>query len=156
MRRKILPYDPKLKELARKLRQNMTLGEVLLWNELKDKQMLGLDFDRQKPIDRYIVDFYCKDLMLALEVDGGSHGFEEVYHNDVVRQQRLESLGVRFLRFSEHEVKKNMQNVLRTIENWVERNWPENGKFPGRKEPTHNPSGEGNSAHTSIRKNSTI
>ena len=63
MRRKISPYNPKLKPLAKALRKNMTFSEVLLWNELKQKKMLGHDFDRQRPIDNYIVDFYCKDLM---------------------------------------------------------------------------------------------
>lgn len=51
----------------------MTFSEVLLWNELKQKKMLEMDFDRQRPVINYIVDFYCKDLMLAIEVDGGSH-----------------------------------------------------------------------------------
>ncbi len=119
MRRKILPYNPKLKSLAKALRQNMTFSEVLLWNELKQKKMLGYDFDRQRPIDNYIVDFYCKDLMLAIEVDGISHDFEEVRDNDEIRQKRLESLGVRFLRFDDREIKNDMANVLRTIEYWV-------------------------------------
>jgi Protein of unknown function (DUF559) len=71
-RREIIGYERYLKELARKLRQNMTLGEVLLWQRLKRKQMRGYDFDRQRPIDRYIVDFYCKDLKLAIEINGSS------------------------------------------------------------------------------------
>ena len=124
MPRKIIPYNPKLKELAKKLRKNMTLGEVLLWNELKQKKILGFDFDRQKPIDNYIVDFYCKDLQLAIEVDGDSHNFEEVYEKDVVRQQKLESLGVQFLRFDDIETKRDMNNVLRTIEVWITKNSP--------------------------------
>ena len=73
MRRKIIPYNPKLKEYARKLRKNSTFTEIMLWNYLKGKQMKGFDFDRQRPIDKYIVDFYCKDLQLAIEVDGESH-----------------------------------------------------------------------------------
>jgi len=119
MRRKILPYNPKLKPLAKALRQNMTFSEVLLWNELKQKKMLEYDFDRQRPIDNYIVDFYCKDLMLAIEVDGISHDFEEVRDNDEIRQKRLEDLGVNFLRFDDREVKRDMANVLRTIEYWI-------------------------------------
>ncbi len=59
-KRKIIPYNPELKDLASQLRKNMTLSEVLLWIELKNKQMLGYDFDRQIPIGDYIVDFYCK------------------------------------------------------------------------------------------------
>ena len=72
-RRKIIPYNPKLKEFARKLRNDSTFSEILLWSYLKKKQMRGFDFDRQKPIDSYIVDFYSKDLMLAIEIDGESH-----------------------------------------------------------------------------------
>lgn len=63
-----LPYNPRLKEIARKLRQTMTKPEILLWQCLKGKQMQGYDFDRQRPIDEYIVDFYCKQLKLAIEI----------------------------------------------------------------------------------------
>ena len=113
---KIIPYNPKLKELARKLRQDMTLGEVLLWNELKADKFWGFDFDRQRCIDEYIVDFYCKDLMLAIEVDGMTHNFEGAFEKDEIRQQRLETLGVRFIRFTESEVKYDMLNVIRSLE----------------------------------------
>ncbi|WP_192820149.1 endonuclease domain-containing protein [Rufibacter sp. LB8] len=118
MRRTIIPYKPYLKELAKKLRQNSTLAEILLWDVLKNKGVLGLDFDRQKPLDSYIVDFYCKELQLAIEIDGDSHDY--TFEEDELRQQRLESLGVRLLRFTDEEVKQDMGNVLRTIEIWVE------------------------------------
>ncbi len=117
MQRKILPYNPILKELAKQLRKNMTFSEVLLWNELKNKKLLKMDFDRQRPILNYIVDFYCKDLMLAIEIDGDSH--KEKYEQDRKRQKELEDVGVRFLRFDDLEVKKDMDNVLREIENWI-------------------------------------
>ncbi|MDP9078279.1 MAG: endonuclease domain-containing protein [Bacteroidota bacterium] len=94
----------------------MTFGEVLLWNELKEDKLRGFDFDRQRCIDNYIVDFYCKDLRLAIEIDGMYHNHEEVVIKDNVRQQKLESLGVRFLRFSEAEMKTDMENVIRVIE----------------------------------------
>jgi very-short-patch-repair endonuclease len=113
----------------------MTLSEVLLWNELKQKKMLGYDFDRQRPIDEYIVDFYCKELFLAIEVDGDSHDTDEAQHKDQIRQKRLESLGVSFLRFENLEVKRNMNNVLKEIESWIENN-----------QPTPNPSKEGNNS----------
>ncbi len=122
VRRKIIPYNPKLKPLARALRKNMTFAEVLLWNELKQKKMLGYDFDRQRPIDNFIVDFYCKDLMLAIEIDGISHDYEEVLARDEKRQKILENLGVRFLRFDDREVRNDMPNVLRTISYWIEKN----------------------------------
>ncbi|MFZ4706675.1 MAG: endonuclease domain-containing protein [Bacteroidales bacterium] len=118
MKRKILPYKPYLKPIANKLRKQMTLSEVLLWNTLKQKKMLGMDFDRQRPILNYIVDFYCKDLMLAIEVDGSSH--DNKWEKDQFRQQELEQAGVRFLRFTDYEVKKDIQGVLRVIEDWVE------------------------------------
>jgi very-short-patch-repair endonuclease len=76
MSNKIIPYNPNLKALAKKLRQNMTLSEVLLWNELSGKKMHGFDFDRQRPIDIFIVDFYCKELNLAIEIDGDSHDIQ--------------------------------------------------------------------------------
>lgn len=133
MRRKIIPYNPKLKILAKKLRKNMTLSEVLLWQELKSKQMLGYDFDRQRPVDNYIVDFYCKDLMLAIEIDGDSHTYEDVSINDEIRQRRLESLGVRFLRYDDIDIKQNMGFVLNDIYAWIKEN----------EEPTPNPSEEG-------------
>jgi very-short-patch-repair endonuclease len=118
--REIIGYERYLKELARKLRQNMTLGEVLLWQRLKRKQIRGYDFDRQRPIDRYIVDFYCKDLKLAIEIDGSSHDGEEAKINDGIRQERLESLGVRFLRFTNADVKQNMEMVVGSIELWID------------------------------------
>jgi very-short-patch-repair endonuclease len=119
-RREIIGYERYLKELARKLRQNMTLGEVLLWQRLKRKQMRGYDFDRQRPIDRYIVDFYCKDLKLAIEIDGSSHDGEAAKVNDDIRQERLESLCVRFLRFTDTDVKRNMEMVVDSIELWID------------------------------------
>ena len=82
-RRKILPYHPKLKVLAQQLRHNMTPAELRLWNHFKEKQMGGYDFDRQHPIAEYIVDFYCKDIMLAIEIDGWSYENATRYQYDV-------------------------------------------------------------------------
>lgn len=119
MAKKIIPYNPALKALARKLRKNMTDGELLLWNELKNDKLLGFDFDRQRFIDNYIVDFYCKDLMLAIEIDGMSPNNEEAFAKDEIRQQKLEGFGIQFLRFTESEMKNDMLNVLRTLESKV-------------------------------------
>ena len=120
MKRQIIPYNPKLKQLARDLRNNSTLSEVLLWKQLKGKQMMGYDFHRQKPLDEYIVDFFCNELMLAIEIDGDSHRDEDVYKNDIKRQHRLETLGISFLRFTDIQVKTNMRNVVDTIAGWIE------------------------------------
>ncbi|MBW3546363.1 MAG: endonuclease domain-containing protein [Bacteroidetes bacterium] len=107
--------------LASKLRKDMTFSEVLLWNELKQRKMLGYDFDRQKPLDNFIVDFFCKELNLVIEIDGDSHNHEEAYKADLIRQTKLEAYGLHFLRFDDMEVKSDMKNVLRTIEIWIER-----------------------------------
>lgn len=106
----------------------MTFSEVLLWNELKSKKMLGFDFDRQRPINNFIVDFYCKELNLALEIDGDTHFFRD--DSDEERQSILEKLGVHFLRFDDLEVKRNMNNVLRVIINWIEKNKPVPDSLP--------------------------
>ncbi|MBN2165152.1 MAG: DUF559 domain-containing protein [Marinilabiliaceae bacterium] len=98
---KIIPYNPKLKELARKLRNNSTKSEIILWGYLKGKQMYGYDFHRQKPIKDYIVDFFCKDLMLAIELDGYSHTLDEVFEKDEVKDQNLNELGITVLRFND-------------------------------------------------------
>lgn len=117
MKRKILPYNPALKEKARQLRNNSTFTEIMMWNYLKNKQLKGYDFHRQKPIDEFIVDFFCSELMLAIEVDGESHYGNEVY--DLQRQNRLEQLGVSFLRFDDMEVRHNLDVVLKRIEEWI-------------------------------------
>jgi len=111
-------YNPKLKELARTLRNNSTLSEVLLWNHLKGKQMRGYDFHRQKPIDNYIVDFFCPRLRLIIEIDGQSHAFKG--KEDEKRKNRLELLGFYISRFDDLDVKKNMEGVLAAIEKWIE------------------------------------
>ena len=116
---KIIPYNPILKEFARQLRNNSTETEIYLWLKLKGKQMYGYDFHRQKPIDNFIVDFFCHELMLAIEVDGYSHEFLEVYNKDTIKEKRLNDLGIEVLRFSDEEVLKDMENVLRAIEFFV-------------------------------------
>lgn len=117
MRNKIIPYNPKLKEYARYLRNNSTLSEVLLWKNLK-RCAYDIQFHRQVPMLDYIVDFYCHELMLAIEIDGNSHDFK--YDYDVKRQGRLEEYGVRFLRFTDLEVKKEMFSVLLTLNETIE------------------------------------
>ena len=116
---KVIPYNPKLVELAKHLRNNSTKSEVILWNYLKGKKMLGFDFTRQKPIDSYIVDFFCNKLMIAIEIDGYSHQLEEEYAKDIEKSRRLEELGIKLLRFQDVEVFQNIKGVLQVIENTV-------------------------------------
>ena len=117
MRRKFLGYDPKLKRVAWALRKNSTLAEILLWNELKRKQMLGYDFHRQKPVGKYVLDLFCPRLMLAVEIDGASH--ENRVEEDKQRQGELEQEGIRFLRFADGDVKRNLEGVLEEIREWI-------------------------------------
>jgi very-short-patch-repair endonuclease len=79
--------------------------------------MLGYDFHRQRPIHNYIVDFYCSELLLAIEIDGESHDAKG--EDDLKRQKRLESLGVRFLRFYDRDVRENVEGVVGAIEDWI-------------------------------------
>lgn len=109
-----------VKEKARQLRNDSTKTEILLWTFLKGRQLRGFDFHRQKPIDEYIVDFFCSELMLAIEIDGVSHIGKEMY--DTERQNRLEKLGVRFLRFKDDDVFYYCDYVVKEIERWIDAN----------------------------------
>ena len=120
MRYPIPPYNPKLKERARHLRKNMTQSEIMLWQRLKKKQMMGYDFDRQRPIDQFIVDFYGKALSLAIEIDGSSHHSPEAQHRDQERQARFESLRVRFIRFHDTDVQRDINAVCQAIALWIQ------------------------------------
>ena len=111
-------YNPELKEKARKLRNNATFSERVLWKYLKSRQMKGYQFTRQKPIDKYIVDFYCPKLHLIIEVDGDSHNEKQEY--DQKRQHNIEKRGFHFLRFDGHSVIKQTEGVLKVIADKIE------------------------------------
>ena len=111
-------YNPKLKALSKELRKKGTLSEVLLWNALKGKQIKGYQFIRQKPIDEYIVDFFCSKLKLIIEIDGISHN--EKSERDQIRQRKLESIGLSIIRFYEWDIRKDIRAVVKGIENWME------------------------------------
>ena len=97
-------YNQKLKERARKLRNNMTYAEKCMWVMLKGKQLEGYDFHRQKPIGNFIADFYCHDLQLVIEVDGISHNDETIRKKDVFKEMYFESIGLSVIRFTDDEV----------------------------------------------------
>ncbi len=81
--------------------------------------MMNYTFNRQKPLDRYIVDFYCKPLNLVIEIDGSYHYETQQKVKDIERQQLLEEMRLNFLRFSEQEVRKDMDVVLKEIERYI-------------------------------------
>ncbi|RDV14850.1 endonuclease domain-containing protein [Pontibacter diazotrophicus] len=116
-RNKIIPYRQDLKLKARELRKNSTLSEVLLWQEIKDKKLLGFQFHRQVPLLDYIVDFYCHELQLAIEIDGDSHENKGSY--DKKRQKELEAYGVCVVRFDDLDVKKMIRYVLNEIAHYI-------------------------------------
>jgi very-short-patch-repair endonuclease len=117
-RNTIIPYDPRLRRRARELRNNSTLGEVLLWKQLNRKK-LGVGFHRQVPISHFIVDFYCHEIMLAIEVDGSIHNTIQQKAKDIERQYHLEQLGVRFIRINNADIKRNMDSVIRFLKSKI-------------------------------------
>ena len=90
--------------------------------------MYEYDFHRQKPIDNYILDFFCNELMLGIEVDGYSHQIVEVFEKDEIKEATINKLGVHILRFTDEQVMKDMDNVLRAIEDYILRFEEENEK----------------------------
>lgn len=114
MTNKIIPYNPRLKILAKALRKQRILSEVILWKVIKGKS-LKVEFHRQAPMLEFIVDFYCHELKLVIEIDGSSHQYDESFKDDMMRQQLIENYGVTFIRFLDSDVKNNLENVLKEI-----------------------------------------
>ncbi|MBF0378967.1 MAG: endonuclease domain-containing protein [Desulfamplus sp.] len=117
-----LPYNPALKERAKALRKAGNLAEVLLWNRLKKKQFLGLDFDRQKIIGNYIVDFYCAEKCTVIEVDGSSH--DNKFEYDAQRDAFLTGLGLTVIHISDSDVKNHMEEIIIFLQNHPSLNSP--------------------------------
>lgn len=111
----MLPYARHLKPLARKLRTDQTGAEATLWQRLRRKQLLGVQFYRQKPLGPFIVDFYCPIARLVVEVDGGQHFTAEGVVSDAERDACLGCMGLTVLRFSNLDVLAHMNDVLEEI-----------------------------------------
>ena len=105
---------PAIFSYAKKLRQNPTKAEALLWNELR-RHAIGYKFRRQHPTWLYVVDFYCHYLRLVIEIDGGIHEDEETKSNDLQKEKDLNDLGLTVIRFSNEEVIFDMDNVISRI-----------------------------------------
>ena len=106
---------PIIFELAKKLRNNVTPTEMILWGRLKE-YFPKLRFRRQHPISLYIADFYCHTERLVIEIDGSIHDLDEVKTNDLIRQKDLEDFGIKVLRFSTKEITHGLNAVLQRIE----------------------------------------
>ena len=116
-----LPYNPKLKALLNEKRRAGILSEVIFWKQVRAKSFHHIDFDRQRIIGNYIVDFYVKKLGLIVEIDGWSHDVKKDY--DEIRQKYLESLGLKIFRVTDFDVKNNLSVVMKDLENFVVENY---------------------------------
>ena len=109
--------DEKVKR--RILRNNMPNAETGIWSKLKGRQLLGYKFRRQYSVDRYVVDFYCPEMKLAVEIDGDGHFQNGAKNNDRRRQAFIESFGIQFLRFTNEDVFKNLDGVIEIVRRTV-------------------------------------
>ena len=112
-----LPYNPRLKMLTREKRKEGIYSEVLFWQQVRAGLFYKIDFDRQRIIGNYIVDFYVKALGLVVEIDGISH--ENKIEYDRARQLYLESLGLKIFRVTDGAVKSNILIVMEELENFI-------------------------------------
>jgi len=112
--------DHELKYIARRLRSNMTPHEDMLWQKIRRKQLHGLQFYRQKRIAGYIVDFYCAEKMLVIEIDGAQHHSAQSIRYDSERTRILKAKGLSVLRFDNLEIEHDMGSVVFRIKSWVE------------------------------------
>ena len=114
-----IPYDKRLVEKARENRKNPTPVEKKMWFEvLGRKSFQGFKFTRQKPLDHYIVDFYCSKLMLAIEIDGDSHAEQTDY--DRIRTERLGQYGIHVIRYTNSDVMQNLEGVYEDLRERME------------------------------------
>lgn len=116
-----LPYNPTLKKLISGKRKAGILSEVLIWKQIRNRQFYGIDFDRQRIIGNYIVDFYVKTLGLVVEIDGQSHEQKEEY--DAIRNDYLENLGLQIFRVTDLEVKTALPQVMQKLEDFIVQNF---------------------------------
>jgi very-short-patch-repair endonuclease len=108
-------FHPAILARARELRRPLTPPEQKLWQQLRNKQLHGLKFRRQHPFDRFILDFYCPQRQLVIELDGHHHTEPEQRQYDEARTDWLEAQGLRVVRFSNREVEENLAGVLEII-----------------------------------------
>jgi very-short-patch-repair endonuclease len=109
-------YNPTLNPRSKKMSREMTKSECNIWfNLLSKRQLLGYKFTRQKIVFNYILDFYCSELLLAIEIDGDTHSIEY----DKVRDSFIESIGITTLRFSNSEALQNLNGIKQSLEKFI-------------------------------------
>ena len=108
-------YKNTLKSNARQLRQNMTEVEQVIWYRVRRKQIMGVQFYRQKPLLNFIVDFYCAKARLVIELDGGQHFEDEHQEKDIIRDKALMDIGLLVLRFDNYQVLSETESVINRI-----------------------------------------
>jgi very-short-patch-repair endonuclease len=119
-----LPRSSRLNQLSKDKRKAGILPEVLFWKQVHKGYFHKIDFDRQRIIGNYIVDFYVKALGLVVEIDGSSHDYKQAY--DAARQAYLESFGLKFFRCTNFEVKNNINAVFTALEDFIVNEYGEN------------------------------
>ena len=107
--------SPEIFKRASELRKKMTKAESILWSALRRKQLCGKRFRRQHPIDKFIVDFYCHECKLIIEVDGGIHNLPEQKEYDEGRTYKLKQFGLKIIRFTNDQVKYHLTETLEEI-----------------------------------------
>ena len=112
-----LPYNASLKSRAKALRKAGNFSEVVFWKEVRNKSFWNIDFDRQRIIGNYIVDFYVKALGLVVEIDGEIHNFQEEY--DENREMYLKELGLKVFRISTTKMLFDTENVMKDLEQFI-------------------------------------
>ena len=112
-----LPYNASLKSRAKALRKAGNFSEVVFWKEVRNKSFWNIDFDRQRIIGNYIVDFYVKALGLVVEIDGEIHNFQEEY--DEKREMFLKELGLKVFRISTTKMLFDTENVMKDLEQFI-------------------------------------
>jgi very-short-patch-repair endonuclease len=108
---------PAIFKLARELRKNETDAEKILWKKLNKNQLLGLQFRRQHPLNRFVADFYCAKIKLVIELDGSIHDIDENHEHDIGRSEILIDFGITVIRFTNDEIMKDIDNVISQIKN---------------------------------------
>lgn len=118
-KRGIINYNLDLKNFARQNRQNPTRAENKIWQEILSNKKTGYKFSRQKPIDQFILDFYCSKLFLAIEIDGSSHHMRYQPEYDQARTERLNFAGIKVLRYTNSNIIKDIEKTQQYIKKQI-------------------------------------